>query len=125
MAFVLFIDINGLKNVNDTHGHAVGDRVIAHVARAAREVVSEGDLLGRWGGDEFVIVGSGALPDPSVVQRRVVEVFDLADLRAVWPEGVSVGGASGDLTFPELLAAADADMYERRQRARGSRGTAV
>lgn len=118
-SFVLFIDVNGLKAVNDTRGHEVGDKVICLVAQATRQVVREGDLLGRWGGDEFVIIGSGSMPDPAVIEARLVEVLERDGSAALWSEGVSLGGASGLAAYEDLVAAADADMYRRRQESRG------
>ena len=53
---VLFIDLDGLKPVNDTYGHAVGDEVIVTVARRIRDRVRANDVLARFGGDEFVLV---------------------------------------------------------------------
>ena len=54
------MDIDGLKAINDTHGHAVGDRMLVGVARAASAVLRGGDLLARTGGDEFVAVVNDA-----------------------------------------------------------------
>lgn len=118
-AFVLFVDINGLKAVNDTCGHEVGDQVIRLVAQAARQVVREGDLLGRWGGDEFVIIGLGSVPDPPVVGDRLAEVLQREGAADLWSEGVSLGGASGIDSYEALVSAADNDMYRRRQLSRG------
>lgn len=118
-AFVLFVDINGLKAVNDTRGHKVGDRVIRMVAQAARQVVREGDLLGRWGGDEFVIIGLGSLPDPAVIEARLAEELAREGASDLWAEGVSVGGVSGLESYDDLVAAADSDMYRRRELSRG------
>jgi diguanylate cyclase (GGDEF)-like protein len=55
----ILFDIDFFKRVNDTHGHAAGDQVLRGVAAAAREALRESDLLGRWGGEEFLAV----LPD--------------------------------------------------------------
>ncbi len=53
---VIFIDLNGLKNVNDTYGHEVGDRYICRVAKSIQNGVREHDYAGRVGGDEFIII---------------------------------------------------------------------
>ncbi len=118
--FALFIDVDGLKAINDTRGHDSGDFAIRAVARAAAAVVRQGDELGRWGGDEFVIIGVGGMPDPSLVQHRIrARLRDLAG-DELGPIGVTVGGASGLDDLAELIAAADADMYARRAVVRGT-----
>ena len=53
---VIFLDLDGLKTVNDTHGHAFGDRILQAAARRMVEVVGDDGLVGRMGGDEFMVV---------------------------------------------------------------------
>lgn len=118
--FAVFLDITGLKAVNDTHGHAAGDRVITATAEAMRAQCREADLLCRWGGDEFVVVGIGTAPDPEDFSARVIAGIDPAQIDGVWLPQVHVGAAHsvlGDLKA--LIRAADASMYERRRRAAG------
>jgi diguanylate cyclase (GGDEF)-like protein len=61
----MLIDLNGFKEINDTYGHAVGDGVLKAVRETLRRYLRPTDLLGRWGGDEFVVlardVTSGSL----------------------------------------------------------------
>ena len=57
---IMIFDIDHFKKVNDTHGHLIGDRVLVNVAKTARTVIREGDILMRYGGEEFVIVLPGA-----------------------------------------------------------------
>jgi len=57
---VLMLDLDHFKAVNDTYGHLVGDRVLQTVVRAARQILREGDVLLRYGGEEFIIVLPGA-----------------------------------------------------------------
>lgn len=116
--FAVFVDVADLKATNDAHGHAVGDAVILATADALRRHCRESDLLCRWGGDEFVIVGIGAAPDPDEFSARVTDTIDGAGLEGKWEPRVHLGiaqTADGDVSA--LIRAADASMYQRRAHA--------
>jgi diguanylate cyclase (GGDEF)-like protein len=117
--FAVFIDIVGLKLINDRYGHSVGDKVIAAVAEGMRVSVRSADIIGRWGGDEFVVLGVGAGKDPDAFATRVVEQVPLSDLGVrTGPIYVSVGTATTDaasLDVDRLISKADEDMYARRR----------
>ena len=123
---VLFMDVNGLKQVNDTHGHGAGDRLLLATAQKLRECVRLSDFVGRVGGDEFLAVLPGipqnalegmiALLKKSISQSYV----KLAD--GVWAQtslsiGAAVFPADGD-TAEELVDLADQRMYQDKQRTR-------
>jgi diguanylate cyclase (GGDEF)-like protein len=121
---VLFIDLDGFKRVNDSHGHLCGSRTLMEAGALIRACARESDVVARYGGDEFVIV----LPDtPSegavVVARRVRDrlaafVF-LQSLRLDIRLTASVGIATlPDVTLvpEELLRAADEAMYRVKER---------
>jgi len=126
----LFIDVDGLKSVNDEVDHEAGDEVLRTVAAGLLEVFRAGDILARWGGDEFVVFTRG--PGPSAIdterrmQARLTELTSLSD--DVWRPFVSVGAATmgpwQDMTAKDLSNMADQDMIARRTARRGSSMTA-
>lgn len=116
---VAFIDIVGLKQANDTHGHEFGDRVILEAARAIRETVRAEDLVARWGGDEFVVVAKGEVASAEALQARIIATLKMrsATFEGQWHGNVTVGNASGApqvSNFDELLEQADQAMYAAR-----------
>lgn len=117
---VCFLDVRGLKRANDEFGHDFGDLVIMDVADAIRATVRGGDLVGRWGGDEFVTVGVGSDSESEELSERLNRYF-LTQGRAStgeWSGDVTVGIAVAqqpDESFESLLERADMDMYERRR----------
>ncbi|MBI1352507.1 MAG: diguanylate cyclase [Actinomycetales bacterium] len=117
--FMVFIDVDGLKRANDVHGHDFGDGVLVTVANALRTAARTGDLVGRWGGDEFIVVGVGEPPVPADFELRVVKrVVEAGMDPAKWRPCVSAGVATVDPASMEcdrLLADADAAMYQRRR----------
>lgn len=118
-SFVLaFVDVDGLKALNDSQGHAAGDALLSHVVDTLRGVVREYDLIVRYGGDEF-ICGLLDLELPEAQRRFEVANASLAVTREAH---VTVGLAelAPDDTLHDLIARADAMMYaEREQRAAG------
>ncbi len=130
---ILVLDIDGLKAINDAHGHDVGDRVLVAVARAASGVLRGSDLLARTGGDEFLaVVADADESDARRVADRVTEAVSRIKVQGV-RTSVSVGyascGKNGDID--RLRQQADEAMYEakrvahvaRRQHARHPRVT--
>jgi diguanylate cyclase (GGDEF)-like protein len=128
--YASFVDVDGLKTVNDRGGHAAGDAVLTAVADALASVVRAGDIVARFGGDEFCVLGQGPGAAPVDLERRVSE--RLAEEPPVpidlWPAKVSVGGAMlapwDEGNLETLLAAADREMYRRRALRRQQEGVA-
>ena len=115
---VWFVDVRGLKTANDRLGHEVGDAIIAAVGRALEASVRANDLVGRWGGDEFLVLGTGRSGSAEPLNQRVNAALATdATLRGRWSGTVSVGFAAGppEASIDHLISAADADMYARRR----------
>jgi len=117
---VLFCDLDGFKEINDRHGHTVGDDVLLDVARRLRQVVRPADTVARLGGDEFVLVCEGTGPDAAAeVAARITEVVEVAMLVSGVQVriGVSVGvAATSDPAIDpsDLLLRADQSMYRQK-----------
>ena len=120
--FVLgFLDVDGLKQVNDTLGHLAGDQILWTVAALLRASLRSYDVIVRFGGDEFAYSVAGATLEAAEAR------FDkLARSLAGAAPGhtVTVGFAElrADDTLESLLARADADLYGRRRRSRNGNG---
>jgi diguanylate cyclase (GGDEF)-like protein len=122
---LLFCDIDKFKGVNDRHGHAAGDRVLAGVAAALSGALRSGDAAGRYGGEEFVAVLPAAGPaDAAAVAERIRREVEAARHDAAGAEPlrvtVSLGQATlrGGESLAALLAAADACLYEAKRAGR-------
>ncbi|MHB1834605.1 MAG: putative bifunctional diguanylate cyclase/phosphodiesterase [Solirubrobacteraceae bacterium] len=119
-ATVLFLDLDRFKLVNDSLGHAVGDRLLVAVAERLRACLREGDVCARLGGDEFAIL-LAPRSNAEAVARRIIEDVDARyeiDGHDVFV-GVSVGIASGREQAATLLRNADVAMYHAKRRGRG------
>jgi diguanylate cyclase (GGDEF)-like protein len=116
---VLMFDLDHFKAVNDVYGHLVGDRVLRAVARACRRVIREGDVLVRYGGEEFLVLLPGAGADDVTqigerIRRAVGETWvEEGDQRVA--VSVSLGGTTysdaGTSSPEQMVARADAALY--------------
>ena len=109
-----FVDVDHLKTINDTHGHAAGDRMLVEVARMLNVNLRSYDLVIRYGGDEFVCVLAGMTEAEAVARLQLVN----AALAAAPEHGsVTVGVAQlrSDEGVDSVVARADAALYEQRR----------
>ena len=119
MLAVLFLDLDGFKEVNDTYGHNVGDELLLIVAKRLQSCVRKSDTVVRFGGDEFVLLLTGlhAANEAAYVAEKVLEMMQLPfELSA---ETVQIGCSIGIALYPEdgenetdLLKEADTLMYQ-------------
>ncbi|MGE4066280.1 MAG: HD domain-containing phosphohydrolase [Vicinamibacterales bacterium] len=121
---LLVMDLDGFKDVNDGHGHHVGDRALREVAALLQGAIRPYDICVRYAGDEFIVVLAGCGPDEAERKRLELQrVIDTARFEAApgacQPLAISAGAAiypmDGD-TYEALLAAADSRMYEDKAR---------
>ncbi|MEW6728343.1 MAG: GGDEF domain-containing protein [Pseudomonadota bacterium] len=123
---VLMVDIDHFKRINDTYGHLVGDRVLVKVARLVRSLLREGDVLLRYGGEEFMVILPGAsCHDAKTLAQRLrhaVEDLVVTHGEQSFRVTVSIGAAS----YPEMNAdtqeqfvhTADERLYRAKQSGR-------
>lgn len=117
---LLYLDLNGFKQVNDTHGHKEGDAVLIEVARSLEKIARESDFVARLGGDEFAVL-MPRVSDRSQVDAAASRFASLAVSRGSLTVGASVGCAiyPDDADNAEaLLTVGDAAMYQRKDAAR-------
>jgi diguanylate cyclase (GGDEF)-like protein/PAS domain S-box-containing protein len=118
---VLFIDLDGFKQVNDSFGHEAGDRVLQETSRRLRTIVRESDTVGRLGGDEFVVVASGLGGGEDTERLAGKIIAALTQPIMVADREVSVGCSIGIASLQEgmdpetLLRQSDAAMYRAKQ----------
>lgn len=121
---LLFLDLDGFKGINDSFGHAVGDRLLIATAERITGLLAEGEFAVRLGGDEFVVVVPGG-QDCALARAGAVEAAFQPALRAGGLElrlGVSIGLAVDDGTGDDpdqLLRDADIALYRAKERGKG------
>ena len=120
VAYVLMVDIDKFKHINDTYGHVEGDEVLKRTASVLKRSVPRSYFIGRYGGDEFIIVGEASKEDEvREVCETIHENIEKANEQAMagYTYTVSVGYAvrNGQITsIPEFVKAADVQLYQKK-----------
>jgi diguanylate cyclase (GGDEF)-like protein len=129
---LLFVDIDGFKRINDTFGHLVGSQALSELGQVFRRILRETDIVGRYGGDEFVIVlPETPLNGAMVIAERIrkkVEDYEFVAQNLGIRLTVSLGVANcpkHTLTAEGLIKKADAAMYRAKELSRNSIKVAV
>jgi diguanylate cyclase (GGDEF)-like protein len=122
---VLTFDLDWFKRINDGHGHAGGDQVLVRVARACESVLRQKDLLGRMGGEEFIVLLPNTSPDAALIVaerlRDSVHRLDLSDIAEELNVTISLGLAllrAHDDGVHDVIDRADAALYRAKEAGR-------
>lgn len=123
---ILFLDLDRFKGINDTLGHAIGDLMLIKVAQRIQPLLRRGDILGRFGGDEFLLVLPGSDESGAILTtRRILDVFNIPfeidgrALRITPSIGIALYPEHGD-DIETLLKHADTAMYESKRLGRNA-----
>lgn len=122
---LLFLDVDHFKEINDLHGHAFGDQVLLHVVRLTKGMIRPPDIIGRYGGEEFVI-GLVECDQPGALQIAERIRLNIAQSQCAWEDHVTAVTVSIGVVMlsPEIdqvdtfVARADQAMYHPKRRGR-------
>ena len=119
---MLYIDLDNLKNINDSFGHSEGDKVLINSANILREVYRESDIIARIGGDEFVVLPVGTDGDSSdkIISRLRgrLDAFNLKNdpgYKLSLSTGIAYYGPKSNLSMNELIVCGEKSMYEYKK----------
>lgn len=123
-AELVYFDLDGFKGVNDTLGHAAGDKLLRHFARLLIKCFRKADVVGRIGGDEFVVLLSDSAGCSTVALERLRQMTEEPECEILSQLDWSVGSAQFDPdrheSVEDLLADADASMYDDKTQRRSA-----
>ena len=124
---LMFIDFDDFKNVNDSHGHLVGDKVLINVIERIRSVFIEGEIIGRIGGDEFAVFAGHIQSDEEVVRKANMLI---KALNASYVDNnctIKISGSVGIATYPDdgihyeqLIQCADKALYHVKSKGKNN-----
>ena len=123
---VIFVDLDGFKQINDTLGHAIGDQVLQLATRRLESSVRESDSVSRHGGDEFVVLLAelGKASDAAAVAQKMIETLEAPAL--IGPHRLALSASLGISVYPEdgndpttLIECADEAMYRAKKTGNG------
>jgi diguanylate cyclase (GGDEF)-like protein len=117
---VIMFDLDDLKKINDTHGHHAGDTALKALSFQILSKIRKSDSLGRWGGDEFLIVApSTDLAGALEMAEKLRAEIDSGEFESIGKLSISMGVSSleiGEKDYDELLRRADRALYESKRR---------
>ncbi len=118
----ILIDVDGFKQVNDQYGHLKGDQLLKKIAKALKVNLRASDLVGRYGGDEFLIVLTQTPLDQALIPARRIQEYlqkdksiQYKDVRVSFSMGFSGFPAKGIDSSKKLIAIADQSLYKAKQ----------
>ena len=126
---VMFVDLDGFKAINDTHGHEVGDQVLKMVATGMRKRLRQSDTVARIGGDEFAIIlnNAGKQKEVSNIANQIAQAVSM--LQSVQGHAIQIGASIGIALYPQgtgesltgtqILRSADDAMYRAKRNGKG------
>ena len=113
---LIFLDLDNFKSVNDTYGHHYGDKVLRKVGEILNSSVRKGDIVARYGGDEFILLihSKGDLEPERIAKRIKREIEEgLQEYKISVSYGIAIYGKDGS-SPEELLSVADRNMYKQK-----------
>jgi len=120
-SYLLFADLDDLKDINDTFGHDAGDRAIIQAANILRHTFQEADIIARLGGDEFAVLVTSSLGGADAIQSRLIEETHKSNQNSPAPYSISMSiGIEAchliqNASLEDLVTRADAAMYLRKR----------
>ena len=120
------LDIDHFKLINDTYGHNIGDKIIVMITKAVKSAMRDGDLLIRYGGEEFLCVLPGASQHDAVITAQRIRIMVADSILRENDQAISVTVSLGTATFPnkdivdiqQFITIADEAMYSAKNSGR-------
>jgi diguanylate cyclase (GGDEF)-like protein len=127
---LLYIDIDHLKSINDTHGHVAGDIVITEFSRRLQSCVRTEDLVARLGGDEFAVLVENSTPESgeiiaNKIRTLMQKIIPIDGTELVVGASIGVAYSVNAPTANELMKLADTALYSAKSAGRGIHHTAI
>lgn len=118
---IMLIDVDKFKDVNDTHGHQVGDKVLIEMAEVLKKKCRKTDIVGRWGGEEFMVICSNTdIHGATTFAENIREAVQEFDFHVVGEKTVSIGvcEVNKEDTFTTIMQRADINLYKAKEEGR-------